>query len=208
MKSQSSKKYMILLPVVFLLLNAVFFKNTSDQILDTILNEKRVEVENHVKMLAALADEGKYRPWIKSDQNIIEAVKFIDESPATFAGAYKRIDGEWENVSKRDDDIAIKMFKDIHFRAMIEQNERGRLEAPLAQPGDSATAGHIYFQQLPMHEPPENRYLIVTNISKESLVTPIPFWMSAGQWGSSVFTLLLNIILVVTLVRNRKTERR
>jgi hypothetical protein len=210
MKSQSegNRKYLALLPVVFLLLNAFFFEKVTEQIKITIMNEKRIEVENHVRMLAAAVEQDKDRPWINHEQTLIKAVNSIEERPAIFACMYKRVGDHWNAVSAHSDDIELNPFTYSEFRVMIAENESGSVEVPYARDGQKEQTWCIYFQYLPMYKQPENRYLVVTGISEQSVATTIPMWVSAGQWGSTIITFMLNIILVMTMAKHRTTERR
>jgi len=199
--SEGIKRYLILIPIVFLLLNAYYFQHASKQIQDAIMNEKRVEVENHVKMLAAVANQDANRPWINNKRNIVKAAEYIDSQPMVFAGAYKRINGSLKLISERNDETMFDPLRYSEFFSAIAKNESGRLELPYARDGEARRTWYVYYHHMPLYAAPENRYLVVTSISDQSITTSVPIWESAGQWASMVFTFLLNIILVLKFIR-------
>ena len=203
--SEGKKRYLFLIPVVFLLLNAYYFQYVSAQIYDAILSEKRNEVDNHIKMLAAVANQDENRPWINNEPNIVKAVEYLDSLPMTFAGVYKRINGNLKMISKRNEEIEFNPIRYSEFFDKIAKNESGCLELPYMKDGKVKENWHLYFQYLPMYAPPENRYLVVSAIADHSVVNAIPLLESAGQWANTVLTFLLNIILVVKITKKRHT---
>ena len=204
--SENIKRYVILMPIVFLLLNAYYFEHASKQIQDAIMNEKRVEVENHVKMLAAVANQDANRHWINNKRNIVQAAEYIDSHPMVFAGAYKRENGSLKLISERNEETMFDPLRYSEFFSAIAKNESGRLELPFARDDEAQRTWYVYYHHMPLYAAPENRFLVVTSISDQSITTPIPLWESAGQWATMALTFLLNIILVVKIAK--KTKRK
>ena len=203
--SEGKKKYLFLIPIVFLLMNAYYFQHVSEQIHDTILSEKRREVDNNIKMLAAVANQDEGRPQIDHEPNIVKAVEYLNSLPMTFAGVYKRVNGSLTMISKRNEEIMFNPIRYSEFFDKIAKNESGYLELPYMENGKAKENWHLYFQFIPQYAPLENRFLVVTAIADRSVVNRIPLLESAGQWGSTVLTFLLNVILVVKITKKRQT---
>jgi len=197
------------MPVIFLLVNAYYFQFVSVQIQNSILSEKRMEIDNNVKMLAAVVNQDEDRPKIDHEPNIVKAVEYLNSLPMTFAGVYKRINGILTMISERNETIMFNPIRYSEFFDKIAKNESGSLELPYIEDGKVKENWHLYFQYMPKYAPPEKRLLVVTAIADHSVVNAIPLLESAGQWGSTVLTFLLNIILAVkiTMKRQRKGGR-
>lgn len=67
--------------------------------------------------------------------------------------------------------------------------------------GEEITDIHLYYRWMPLYSPPEDRYLVVSGISKYSVVSKISIWVSVGQWVSMAITFFLNVGLITLLAR-------
>jgi len=86
------RKYLTILPFVFLILNAFYYMHASDEIQNTLLQEKYEEITNAVDMLAAAVEANPERVWQEHEHNIRDSVEFMDQLYQLYAGAYKLID--------------------------------------------------------------------------------------------------------------------
>jgi len=194
------KKYLILLPIVILVLNAFYFQIATENIKETILQEKFIEVQNHVNMLASAVEANTTRKWIDHQANIVDSVEYLNRLPQTFAVTYKPENGKLKPISelkneKEFDPLAYDMFN----RAIGK--ESGEITLSFTPENGAARDMHVYFMHMPLYAPPNERYLVVAAVSKFSVVTSIPEWISSGQWLSMIVTFFINVWLIILIAR-------
>ena len=199
--NHSKKKYLLLLPIVILLLNAFYFQYATKNIEDTILQEKYLETVNHVNMLAAAVEANETRFWLDHEKNIVDSVAFIDRLPLTFAATYKPVNGMHMLISERDDATNFDPRVYPEFREAVATQDNGKLHVRFTPANGRPRDMYLYFTHMPMYSPPEQRYLVVTAVSKYSVISSVPAWVSAGQWVSMIITFFLNMWLIVLVVR-------
>ena len=195
------RKYLILVPIVFLLLNAYFFQYANQRIEDTILQEKYIETVNHVNMLAAAVEANESRFWEDHEHNIVDAMSFVDMLPLTFAAVYKPVDGELTLISERDYATTFDPRDYDKFLSAIASQDSGNVVVGFTPQGGVYRDMHLYYTHMPLYAPPEQRYLAVTGISKYSVISKIPLWVSAGQWVSMAQTFALQVWIIVLVAR-------
>ena len=195
------KRYVFLLPIVFLLLNAYFFQYASREIRNSILREKYVDTVNQVESLAAAVEANPERLWEDHELNIRYSVEFLDSLPMTFAAVYKPVAGKWIRISERDFATDFDPLVYEAFLEAVDAQESGSLDVGFTPESGPFRVMHLYFRAMPLYSPLENRYLVVTGVSTHSIVTPIPALVSAGQWISMGVTFVLNAWLIVMISR-------
>ena len=198
--SHSWKKYLILLPIVILVLNAFYFQFATDKINEAILQEKFIEAQNHVNMLASAVEANKNRFWIDHERNIINSVEYLCRLPQTFAATYKPMDGMLKQISELNNEKEFDPRDYDMFTEAIKQDS-GEIILSFTPENGAARDMHVYFTHMPMYAPPEERYLVVAAVSKFSVVTSIPEWVSSGQWLSMIVTFFINVWLTILIAR-------
>jgi hypothetical protein len=195
------RKFVILLPLVFLLLNAVFFQYAMRKVQDTILDEKYIEVTRQVEMLATAVDANDSRLWEDHEQNIRASVNYLSHLPMTFAAVYKPVNGELVLITEKSsttnfDPIIYDVFIDA-----ISTQESGSIYIEFVPVDGPNRLIHLYFRHMPNYSSPDEKYLVVAGISRYSLVTSIPAWVSVGQWAGMAITFALNVWLIIMISR-------
>jgi hypothetical protein len=197
------RRYLLLLPMVFLLLNAYFFQHATREIRRSILPEKYIDTLNQVESLAAAVEANPERLWEDHELNIRHSVAFIDTLPMTFAAVYKPVNDVWMRISERDFATNFDPLIYDEFLVAVDAQERGNIDVGFTPENGSFRVMHLYFRMMPLYSSPEQRYLVVTGVSSHSVVTPIPGLVSIGQWVSMAITFILNVWLIVLIARAR-----
>jgi hypothetical protein len=195
------KRFLILLPIIFLLISAIFFQYAMKKIKDTILEEKYVETARHVDMLATAIDANESHPWEDHEQNIRASVNYLSYQPMTFAAAYKPVNGELTLITEKSGTTSFDPLIYSEFVDAASAQDSGRLDIEFAPDNGPHRVIHLYFRHMPNYSSPEERSLVVAGISQYSLVTTIPAWVSAGQWVGMAITFILNVWLIIMISR-------
>jgi hypothetical protein len=195
------KKFLLLLPILFLLLNALFFQFAMKKVQDTILEEKRVDMSRHVDMLATAIDANDNRRWEAHEQNIRDSVNYLSCQPMTFAAAYKPINGGLTLITEKSNTTSFDPLIYSEFMDAVSEQDSGSLGIEFMPDNGPRRVIYLYFRHMPGYSSPEERYLVVAGVSQYSLVTTIPAWVSADQWVSMAVTFILNVWLIIMIVR-------
>jgi len=204
MKILSKKlgKYLVLAPVIFLILNAMYFMYASNEIQNTLLNEKYIEAVNAVDMLYAAVEADPEHDWVGHELQIRDSIEYFDTLYQIFAAAYKLVDGKLVLITNRVYETSpLEPLSRDEFLKAVFANEQGSLVIGDKPDNQEHREVHIYYRWMPSYAPTEDKYLIVTGVSNYSVVSVIPFWVSAGQWASMGITFAINIWLILLLVR-------
>ena len=200
--NDNKRKYLILIPVVFLLLNALFFQYAVKKINSAVLQEKYVEITDAVDMLAAAVEANPDRVWYEHERNICGSVEYLDSLYQIYCAAYKPVDGDLTLITERYYETS--MFEPLDYPEFIEAihtRESGGLVIGYTPDNQPHMDLHVYFRWTPLYSAASERYLIIAAVSQHSVVTEIPVWVSAGQWASMAVTFVLNVWLILLIVR-------
>jgi len=200
--NNGSGKKLLLLPVAFLVLNALFFSHATQEIEKTLLKGKYLDAINFVDMLAAAVEATSDRDWRDHEKNIRDSVEFVDRLHQVYAGAYKRIDDELVLFTERYYETSV--FEPLDYAPLmdaINSEDYGRIVIGYTPEEQGYRELHIYFRWMPLYSPTGERYLVVVGVSRLSVEPIIARWVSIGKLASMVMTFLLNIWLVIMLTR-------
>ena len=196
------QKYLLLIPVIFLIANAFYFMHATQEIENTLLMEKYTETINMVDMLAAAVEANDDRYWEDHEQNIVDSVEFTDKLYQVYAGAFKPVDGDLVLISERI--VHSAPFDPLvydEFITAISEQESGRVDVWYGEGTQYSRELHLYFKWMPLYSMPGERYLVVAGVSHYSVTVNVPMWVSAGQWGSMGVTFIINVSLILLLAR-------
>jgi len=196
------QKYLMLLPILFLIFNAVFFRFLTNEIQNALLMEKYDEVVNHVNVLSAAADFEAENEWTIAEDNIRVAVEFIDRLYQVYAGAYKLCGNELELITERFYETSI--FEPLDYAEFCDTvftAETGYIVIGYTPEGQTYRELHLYFKWMPSNINSEERYLVVAGISDYSVTVTISEWISISQWVSMGVTFIIHTALITILVR-------
>jgi hypothetical protein len=195
-------KFLILTPVLFLILNAIYFMYASKEIRQTLLDEKYVEIVNAVDMLSAAVEANSERLWFDHEQNIKDSIEYYDILPQIFAAAYKVIDGELVIFTDRVYETSpLEPLERDEFIQAVFSNEQGSIVIGDKPKNQEYREVYLYYRWMPIYSAPDERYLIVMGVSYYSVSSTVPMWVSVGQWASMGVTFAINIWLILLLVR-------
>ena len=116
--NDSRKKYWILLPVVFLLLNALCFQYAVRKIESAMLRQKLVEVTDAIDMLAAAVEANPDRLWSEHERNICGSAEYLDGLYQIYCAAYKPVDGELTLITTRQFETTV--FEPLNYPEFLE----------------------------------------------------------------------------------------
>ena len=195
-------KYLILIPVVYLLFNSLYYKHTMANIENAMLQQKYVEITDMVNMLGAAVEASPERDWQEHERNIVDSVEYIDKLYQIYAGIYKPIDMEMVLITERFCETEPKTesfnpFDYPQFQRAILLRDSGKVIVNYASPDQPRYDVHLYFRWMPTSVMHDERYLVVAGVSKHSIITKIPESISIGLWVGTVIIFLLNVWLVV-----------
>ena len=195
-------RFILILPLVFLVLNAVYFKHTTKEIKEVMLNEKYIEIVDEVDMLAAAANANTERFWLDHEDSLRESVEFIDHLFQIYAGLYKYIDGQLTLISERAYQTSpIDPLDYKEFRDLVNSQEDGKYTIGYTPDNQTYRELHLYFKWMPTYTPENERFLVVAGVSLYSVVTKVALWVSVGQWISMIITFAFNVWMVLMITR-------
>ena len=196
--SHRRKKYLIMLPIVFLVINAFYFMHASKEIQKTLLKEKYVEVINAVDMLATAVEAS---PNYDYESNIRDSVEFMDKLYQIYTGAYKLIDGDIVLITDRIyETSSFEPFDYYEFSSIVFEQEDGRLIIGYTPENQTYRELYLYFRWMPVYSLPSEQYLVVAGVSQYSITAAVAQWVSIGQLASMAITFIIDTWLIILLV--------
>ena len=202
MQKSQRARFLYLLPILFLILNSLYFAEVTREIAKVLLEEKYQEVVTAVDMLA-MAVEAVHEPyWADYGQSTIRSVEFLDRQHQVYAEAFQ-VDGvRVTSITKRYYETSpFEPFKCPEFVSLIQQKDSGGLVVGYAPENQDYRELHLYFRWLPVCYDPLERYLVVAGVSRHSVTVAIGDWVTLGQMVSMVVTFVFNVTLVLLLAR-------
>ena len=201
-RNASRKKYLILLPVVVLLLNSLYFLHATREIQKALLQEKYVEIVNAIDMLGAAVEATPERHWLDHESNIHDSVVFLDSRYQVYGSAYKMVDGQYTIITERFYETSpFTPFEFSAFRDAVATQESGHLIIGYTPENQSFRELHLYFRWMPTYSSTQERFLLVAGVSRYSITANVSLWVSAGQWIGMLVTFVLNVWLIMLLAR-------
>ena len=196
------RKYLALIPILFLLLNAFYFQYATEEIQKAMLKQKLLEVTDATNMLAAAVEGNEERFWLDHELNIKNSAEFLDKLYQIYGAAYKQTDNGLELITDRSYETS--PFEPLEYPEFVEAvtgSERGNLIINYAPENQDYRDLHIYFRWMPLYSPENERFLVIAGVSKYSIITKISTLVSVGQWVNTLITFLLNMVLIIMLAR-------
>ena len=195
-------RYLILIPLVFLLLNAVYYRYMMAEINNKLLQEKFNQVIADVDILGQAIDE-----FVNADHNwgvydyaaeVCQLTAVIGTLPYTVADVYQQTKDGLIVLSQRaagEESFAPRL--DQQFNLAVAKQEHGQMILDWTDDHQKTRPMYVYFRWIPTGPKFENRFLVVVAVSLQSITTPMALWVSAGQWLSMAITFCLETWLVL-----------
>jgi hypothetical protein len=202
---KGTAKYMLLLPVTVLILSTFYYMYASEHVADVIRDEKCVEVIKKVNIIKSAVEADDGRNWEEYEPNVVACAQFIDSMNDVFSCAYRSANGGWELIY---DCLSSPEIRPLMMEILVtaEGRESGSFTINCPPEVSPSRDLRIYFSQMPLNAPPEERYLVIAGVSKISFVPAIPAWVNAGQWVSIIMTLGLNVGLLILITRMQRNK--
>ena len=196
------RKYLLLLPLVFIIFNAVYFRQATVEIKDTLLQEKYTEIVNFVDALTVTVDADVERGREGYETTIEDAVKFIDNLPLVFAAAYTLNDGELVLFPElRNYETNYEPTDYPEFVNAVLTHESGELIMGFTPENQPYRDMHIYYRWMPTISDVQTHYLVVAAVSQYSVTAKVAEWVSVGQIINTIVTFVIILTLIMLLAR-------
>ena len=201
MFNDRKRRYLLLIPVFFLIFNAYYFKSAAKAINNALLSEKYDEVVHFVDMLTVVIDANVSTGGRRYEIFIKDSTEYIDQIPQIYAGAYKLIDGELLLISERynDEETIFDPFMYPEFSDEVLIHDSGGAVVYFEPENEPSMEIHLYYKWMPTIPDAPDLYLVIAGVSKYSVTAKIALWVSVGQWVSTIITFGLQTWLVVML---------
>ena len=195
-------KYVALLPLMILILSAVFFMYAGREIENALLHTKFNDMVVFVESLNTAAEANQGRSASDHEAYIHKAIEHLDRQPQLFAAVYQLADDELTIVTERWYETSpLDPLARAEFREAIAGNEYGTLVMSDTPEGQQHRENLVYFRWMPPHTPDGSRSLMVVAVSYLCIDSTPMLWVAIGQWASIAVTFALNVWLVILLVR-------
>jgi len=197
-------KYLILIPLIFLILNAVYYRYMMAEINNKLLQEKFNQVAADVDILGQSITEfvNTDHDWGVYDyaDKVSNLTTAIGALPHTVAEVYQQTGDGLIMLSQKTTDTEERSFdprRYQQFNAAVAKQEQGQMVLDFTAGRQKPQPMYLYFRWIPTGPKFENRFLVVVAVSRQSVTTPMALWVSIGQWASMAITFLLETWLVL-----------
>ena len=195
-------RWLYLLPLLFIALIFIYFRHADEEVTKALLEEKYVVIQESVEMLTASVDADARRERSGYGDNIRDAVEYLDNLDQIFAAAYKVTGDKLELITDRNFETSIFEPLDYpEFRKAIENDASGKLVIGYTPERQTYRDLHLYFRWMPTFEGAEEHFLVVAGVSKYSVATSVPVWISSRVWAVCSLTFILNVFLIAEIVQ-------
>ena len=192
----------MLLPMIFLVLNAAYFSIADRKIKSVMLNEKYLEIVSMIDMLAAAVEANKTLSGPEHEAGVVKAMEHVDQLYQVYAAVYRFNNGKLELITHRNFETSIFEPMDFtEFAEMIDEQGAGKLVIGYTPEHQAHRELHLYFRWTPLYLSHEERFLLIAGVSEHSILTPIPLWIAVGQWASMFITFALTTWVIILAVR-------
>lgn len=196
--NHKSHKYLLLIPILLFILNARYYYYMTQEIDDTLLQQKINSITREIDIVATAAEADWHRPKVNNERNLVAAIAFIDEQPNTYAEAFRLVSGDLIRIGRRHFEINFNPMVDLVMKDQVMSNEKGHATVSFTPENGPTQDIHLYFRWAPSFL--QNKILLVGGVSKYSVQVKISTWVSIGQWVTSSITFALNVWLIMMLV--------
>jgi hypothetical protein len=200
--NDSKLKFLLMVPILFLILNALYFNFEIKAINSALLRQKRTEARHLANMLAQEVELDATATLDGQERIVKYSIEYIDRIYQFYGAAYKYFDGRLTRFTPSVDETSpINIMDYPEFVEAINTQESGDVVIGYTPVDQGYRDLNLYFRWMPLYAPPEQRFLTVIGVSEYSVSAEIPFWVSLAQWISTLITFALNSWLIIMLVR-------
>ena len=193
-------KYFLLVPIIWLLAESMFYRNDIKTIDETLLEEKFVEIKNATDVLAAAVEDTPKMEEVDRERIVISATEYMDNLYQIYGEALKLVDGELVTITYRNFETSVFDPRDYpEFIEDILNNDSGETVIGYTPDNQDFRELHIYFRWMPTFSEKNERYLVLAGVSRYSVVNSIPLRISTRRWISMGVTFVFDATLIMVL---------
>ena len=161
---------------------------------NAFLNERVVTMTDAVDMLAAGVEAEPARPWFDHELNIRDAVEHLDRVEQVYAAAFKVVGGRPVRFTERHYETSpFEPFSYAELEDAIQCRDYGHVIITYTPEGQQVRDIHVYFRWMPLYSEAGEKYLVVTGVSKYSIVSNAYVLLSVGLWVLTVYTAAVTV---------------
>ncbi|MDR2908984.1 MAG: hypothetical protein LBU86_03785 [Oscillospiraceae bacterium] len=190
------KMFLYFLALVFLIVNAYYNLATVRSINGALLEEKRVETSRSVDMLCAGLEAAPEGDAMDVEKRVRGGAEFLDALPYTYAAAFRLEDGNHVLISERVRQTGFDPFLSESFNSAISSLDKGGITVGFEPENGAYRDVEVYFRWTPSYASGEERYLIVTGVTRDSVSSGIPAIFTIGQWISTIVMAILFLMFI------------
>ncbi|MCL2497686.1 MAG: hypothetical protein FWF06_03620 [Symbiobacteriaceae bacterium] len=199
--SHKRYRYLLLIPICFLVFNALFFHYATGEIHNALIREKFEEVKECLDVLEATLATRAVEEIATYEVSICNAIEYIDRLYQVYAGAYALKNNELVPITDRFYETSIFEPLDYpEFVRLISEQEHGEIIIGYTPKQQTYRELCLYFKWLTNH-PEDGRYLTVAGVSEYSVTVGVALWVSVSQWISTAITFILQVWLIALVAR-------
>ena len=195
-------RYLVLIPLLFQLANAMYSQRAAHLAAEAMLREKYVDAVEKVDMLAAAVDATPARTWYEHEMNIIGAVTYLDALYQIYGAVYVLADGDLLLITERNFETSI--FEPLDYPEFVDAvnaNDSGGIIIGYTPEGQAYRELHLYYRWMPLYSSGGERYLVITGVSEHSVVSRTMLLASSWQVVNAILSVLLTAWLVYMIAR-------
>ena len=205
------RKYLVLLPLVYLIVGVYFYRDTTEKIDNALLLQKYDEVVHAVDMISTSIDAltAKDADWglYDYDPYVNSATQYVDELFQVFGAAYRVRDGEFKLISLRSaEQEEFDPLKYQEFLDAADDDESGGMRLQFKPESLPEREMWLYFRCMPTPPGLANRYLAAAAVSMDSITVPMASTVAASQMINIAVVLGLTI-WYVAIISHAKPAR-
>ncbi|MCL2547742.1 MAG: hypothetical protein FWE76_01090 [Symbiobacteriaceae bacterium] len=196
-------RLLLLIPLVFLTVNTIYFSIITRAINETLLEEKINEITNSVDLIAEVIDGSQPYDIATLERSITRAVEFIDKQYQIYSGAFAYNGEDIYLISTRYyESSALDPFQYSDFLDLVTTLDSGTIELAYKPDHQENLNIHLYFRWVSKSlDGNEARFLIIAGASQQSVTVAPSKWITYGQIASMLVTFCLNVVLVLAIMR-------
>jgi len=216
-KNSGKRKWLLLIPVIFLALLIYSKDATRDTLEQVMLQEKYIEIQDIINILGDAVDASTVvMPASESvrENTLVYTLRAGIESLDSLDYIYGALfieesDGRLTLLSKRifepeyDTQFDVTAFPE--FLSLADGNNEGKLVLPVYSSILGLHDLHVFFRFTPSDfehaEYDHHRFLLVGGVSKYSIQSPVPVLVYATIWIMIILTVLLSLLMIFIMIR-------
>jgi len=198
-------RFLYLLPIAMMIAFSFFFTGLTQEIQNSLLNEKFAEKKLEVAIMANHVDE-----FIKQDndwtdeheyyqQSLIYDMNAMDTADMTYAMVFDEQLSPLTNQPNYSGGFDPMVYQS--FVSAIHQNQLGDMIIHFVPDSGTPRDIYVHYQWIPTGVQYSDRFLVVVAISQLSVVTKVSNSYTVGWISLIAITTILDIVMISIMIR-------